>query len=222
VIELERIDKSYRCDAGAVAVLTHLSLRLNAGDYVAIGGESGAGKTTLLNILGCLDRADAGVVRFDDVDVTALADDDFATLRNRRIGFVFQTSHFVEHLDLADNVALPARYRDGVSPNSARQRAVELLGTLGLASRATHLPGELSGGERQRAAIARAMFPRPGLLLADEPTGNLDRRNADTICDCLARLNSAGVTIVLVTHDPRIAACAKAQFRLSDGTVVRQ
>jgi ABC-type lipoprotein export system ATPase subunit len=222
VIELEHIDKSYRCDAGEVAVLKRLSLRLADGDYVAIGGESGSGKTTLLNILGCLDRADSGAVRFDGIDTAAFDDDDFARLRNRQIGFVFQTSHFVDHLDLADNVALPARYGDRGAAEPARQRALDLLDQLGLRARATHLPDQLSGGERQRAAIARAMFPRPHVLLADEPTGNLDRGNADLICDCLARLHAAGVTIVLVTHDARIAARAVRQYRLSNGTVQPQ
>jgi len=221
MIELDRVAKSYHRDGGTVPVLRDLSLRLAAREYVAIGGESGSGKTTLLNILGCLDRADAGGHRLDGVDVRTLSDDAFAAVRNRRIGFVFQTTHFVEHLDMIDNVALPARYGRG-DPHAARQRASALLSGLGLSERATHLPTELSGGERQRAAIARAMFSRPDLLLADEPTGNLDGRNADNICTTLGALNSAGVTIVLVTHDPRIAAHAKRRLVLRDGALAAQ
>lgn len=217
MIELTGVQKSYRRNAGPVRVLHDVNLCLRDGEYAAIGGESGAGKTTLLNILGCLDRADTGSVRIEGIDVSGLDDGELATVRNRHIGFVFQTSHFVEHLDLVDNVALPARYRKEATGESARERARSLLTNLGLESRADHLPSELSGGERQRAAIARAMFNQPGLLLADEPTGNLDQRNTATICELLAALNADGVSIVLVTHDPRVAAHAQRRLTISNG-----
>lgn len=203
--------------AGAVRVLDNLDLDVGAGEFVAVMGRSGAGKSTLLQILGCLDRPTRGSYRFDGRETAGLDERERARLRNRSIGFVFQASHFVEYLDLLDNVALAGRYDPALSEAAARRRAAALLARVGLEERVRHRPGELSGGERQRAALARALFKEPRLLLADEPTGNLDEDNLRRLAGILLELNRAGLTVLMVTHDPDMAALAQRRLRLAGG-----
>ena len=221
MIRLENVSKHYRLGDRMVRVLDRISLSISQGDFVAIMGPSGAGKTTLLNLLGCLDRPDGGSYRLDGIEVTSLSEAERDHLRRKRIGFVFQSAELVDHLDLLDNVALPGIYAD-MGRDVRRRRARELLAAVGLESRLMHRPGELSGGERQRAALARALFHRPELLLADEPTGNLDRENAARLIDLLASLNAQGQTLVLITHSPEVASAARRRLRLENGVLEEQ
>ena len=217
MIRTAGLQKAYRQAEREVRVLEGLDLEIKRGEFVAIMGSSGAGKSTLLQLLGCLDAPDAGEYWLDDREVSKLGPDMLAEVRNRSIGFVFQSAHFVDYLDLVDNVALPAEY--GLSAGAAqhRARATELLARVGLGHRLDHRPSELSGGERQRAAVARAMFARPRLILADEPTGNLDEENTRQLVDLLTDLHRDGITILLVTHDPDVAAIADRCYRLRGG-----
>lgn len=217
MIRTAGLQKAYRQAEREVRVLEGLDLEINRGEFVAIMGSSGAGKSTLLQLLGCLDAPDAGEYWLDDREVSKLGPDMLAEVRNRSIGFVFQSAHFVDYLDLVDNVALAAEY--GLSAGAAqhRARATELLTRVGLGHRLDHRPSELSGGERQRAAVARAMFARPRLILADEPTGNLDEENTRQLVELLTDLHRDGITILLVTHDPDVAAIADRCYRLRGG-----
>lgn len=217
MIRTAGLQKAYRQAERKVRVLEGLDLEIQRGEFVAIMGSSGAGKSTLLQLLGCLDAPDAGEYWLDDREVSKLGPDMLAEVRNRSIGFVFQSAHFVDYLDLVDNVALAAEY--GLSAGAAqhRQRATELLTRVGLGHRLDHRPSELSGGERQRAAVARAMFARPRLILADEPTGNLDEDNTRQLVELLTDLHHDGITILLVTHDPDVAAIADRCYRLRGG-----
>lgn len=215
----DSISKQYWQAGKPVPVLEDLSLEVEQGEFVALMGTSGTGKTTLMNVLGCLDQVSSGRYFIDGADVTLLDGCALAGIRNRKFGFVFQSSHFVDYLDLVENVALPGLYGSGAHTPSARARARKLLEQVGLAHRASHLPAALSGGERQRAAIARALFNRPRVILADEPTGNLDRTNAEKIMQLFDELNDTGITVVMVTHDPGIAVRAKRRVELADGTI---
>jgi putative ABC transport system ATP-binding protein len=219
LIEVSDLVKSYRDRRGAtVPVLTGLSLGLGRGEYVAVTGKSGSGKSTLLSILGCLDRPDGGTYRLDDQEVGSLPERQRADLRNRRIGFVFQSFHLLPFLTVQDNVALPGLYaRSGQAV--AGGRIQELLDQMGLAGKGTRYPGELSGGEQQRVAIARALVLGADLVLADEPTGNLDAATAQEVLAVLEKLLELGKTLVLVTHDPGVAARARRQIRLENGKV---
>jgi putative ABC transport system ATP-binding protein len=221
VIALEGVCKTYPHPSGPVSALAHVALEIPHGAFVAVTGESGSGKSTLLQILGCLDRPSSGVYRLDGRNVGTFDDAALAQLRNRCFGFVFQTSQFVDYFDLAANVALPAEYGHGEPTRAARERAFRLLAEVGLAHRATHLPRELSGGERQRASVARALFHAPKIVLADEPTGNLDRDNADRLAEMFEALAANGTTVLLVTHDERLAACAALHYRLYKGALER-
>ncbi len=219
MIELEGIRRTYRQGGHTIQALDGVDVRIARGDFVAIMGPSGSGKSTLLNVLGALDRPDGGQYRFEGTDVAALDDDAASALRNRRIGFVFQSFHLLPRLSVLENVLLPLRYAGQDDPD-APVRARALLTRIGLADRIGHRPHELSGGQQQRAAIARALLMQPPLLLADEPTGNLDSRSAADVLALLAELNAAGQTLVLVTHDAEIAARAHRTLHLRDGRVV--
>jgi putative ABC transport system ATP-binding protein len=205
VIELEAITKRYRIGDGWFTALDDLSLRIDENEYVAIVGPSGSGKSTLMNLLGCLDVPDAGHYRLHGEDVAGLDEERLAIARNRAIGFIFQSFNLLPRLTALDNVALPLSYR-GIGRVAARQAAQQQLEAVGLGQRAQHLPADLSGGQRQRVAIARALVTEPALLLADEPTGNLDGATAEGIAALLLALNrERGVTLLMVTHDPAMA-----------------
>ncbi len=220
MIELTGIRKSYRQGRDAVHALAGVDLSIARGEFVAVMGPSGSGKSTLLNVLGALDRPDAGTYRLEHDDVGALDDDAASSLRNRRIGFVFQSFHLLPRLTVLENTLLPTRYA-GHADAGALARARTLLERVGLGDRVSHRPGELSGGQQQRAAIARALLMEPALLLADEPTGNLDSRSAVAVLELLDELNRAGQTLVLVTHDAEVASRAHRTVHLRDGLVER-
>jgi len=202
-----------------VHALRGVDLDLADGDYVSIMGPSGSGKSTLLNILGCLDRPTEGSYRLDGREVARLDEDELALVRRHRIGFVFQSFHLVPRLTAAGNVELPMVFA-GVEPADRRKRAQEALEAVGLSDRADHTPDQLSGGERQRVAIARAVVMRPGILLADEPTGNLDSVSGSEVVALLERMNASGLTLVVVTHDAAIGSRASRTIRLADGSIV--
>ena len=219
VIRLAHLGKHYETGAGPVPVLTDVNLDIEPAEFVAIMGPSGSGKSTLMNILGCLDAQSSGTYEFEGRDVGALNRDQLADLRNRAIGFVFQGFNLLPRATLLDNVALPLVYA-GVGKSERLPRAGRMLEHVGLGPYAASLPGQISGGQQQRVAIARALVNRPRLILADEPTGNLDRRTGQEIMGLLQHLNAEeGITIVLVTHDRDIAAHARRLVHLVDGQV---
>jgi putative ABC transport system ATP-binding protein len=220
VIDVQAVQRTYEIsDTVTVRALDGVSLRIEQGEFVAIMGSSGSGKTTLMNILGCLDAPTAGRYRLDGVDVRDIGDDDLADLRNRKIGFVFQSFNLVPRTSALANVELPLSYA-GVARAERRRRATAALDAVGLHDRLDHEPSELSGGQQQRAAVARAIVTNPSLILADEPTGNLDSHSTDEVLGVFARLHAEGRTIVLITHEPEIAARAQRLVRLADGRVV--
>ncbi|HEX9580208.1 MAG TPA: ABC transporter ATP-binding protein [Gemmatimonadales bacterium] len=219
MIEVEELAKSYRKNGAAIPVLTGVSFTVRGGEFVAIMGPSGSGKSTLLNILGFLDRPDAGSYRFESRDWSAADDDTLSAMRNRKIGFVFQQFHLMDRASALQNVMLPLLYADD-SAEDDEALAERALGAVGLAHRAHHLPGELSGGEQQRVAVARALINRPVLILADEPTGNLDARSGAEVLDLFGSLREAGRAIVLVTHDRTAAQRADRILKLESGRVV--
>jgi putative ABC transport system ATP-binding protein len=219
VIDVRAVHRVYATERVAVRALNGVSLRIERGEFVAIMGSSGSGKSTLMNILGCLDTPTAGRYRIDGVDVRDIADDDLADLRNRKIGFVFQSFNLVPRTSALANVELPLSYA-GVARAERRRRAVAALRAVGMGDRLDHEPSELSGGQQQRAAVARAIVTNPSLILADEPTGNLDSRSTADVLDVFARLNAEGRTVVLITHEPDVAACARRIVRLADGRVL--
>ncbi|MEZ0071598.1 putative ABC transport system ATP-binding protein [Planotetraspora sp. GP83] len=215
------LTRSYRLDGVSVDALRGVDLRIDQGEFVAILGPSGSGKSTLMHLLGCLDRPTSGILRVGGVDVSTLDDTKLAELRNQTIGFVFQSFHLLARTSAIDNVALPLVYR-GVSGTERRARAREALEAVGLGHRLGHRPSQMSGGEQQRVAIARALVGDPKVVLADEPTGNLDTRNGDEVMNLLERLNAdSGVAVVLVTHEPEVAARARRQVHVRDGLIER-
>jgi len=216
MIQLHAIEKTFRNGGLETSVLKGIDLRIDEGEYVALMGTSGTGKSTLMNILGCLDRATAGRYEFDGRDVVGLDDMELSRLRNEKIGFVFQQFHLLPRSSALTNVMLPLVYAQEY-PKDARQRAEHLLAMVGLKDRLHYLPGQLSGGQQQRVAIARALINRPRLVLADEPTGNLDRQNAVDILALFSDLHRQGHTVVLVTHDPDVAANARRVLQMIDG-----
>ncbi len=220
LIEARGLAKTYRLGQVDVPALRGVDVDVAAGEFIAITGPSGSGKSTLMHILGCLDTATAGTYRLDGEDVSGLAGKRLAQVRNRKVGFVFQTFNLMPRLTVEENVALPLKYRGGVPRPERRARALRLLERLGLDQRIGHRPDELSGGERQRVAIARALVGEPAILMADEPTGNLDSSAGAEVLKTFAELHAAGHTIVLVTHDPTVAARAQREIQMSDGRVV--
>jgi len=219
LLSLERVTKAYRMGQVEVLALRGVDLELAEGEFLAIMGPSGSGKSTLLHIAGLLDRPTSGRVLWQGEDVTGLRSARLAELRGRHIGFVFQTFNLIPTLTAQENVELPLVFQ-GVPAGERRKRAGELLAAVGLSARARHRPGQLSGGERQRVAIARALAADPKLILADEPTGNLDSTSGREILALLAELNGAGKTLVLVTHDAEAASVAKEVLRMRDGMFV--
>ena len=220
LIQGRNLAKTYRLGQVDVAALRGVDVDVRPGEFVAITGPSGSGKSTLMHILGCLDTPTSGSYRLDGEDVSGLNGKRLAQVRNRKVGFVFQTFNLMPRLTVEENVALPLKYRGGIARGERRARALRLLDRLGLAERVGHRPDELSGGERQRVAIARALVGEPAILMADEPTGNLDSASGAEVMRTFAELHGAGHTIVLVTHDPNVAARAQRVIQMSDGRVV--
>jgi len=219
LVFLDRVRKEYGPEGARLAVLRDVTLGFRRGEFAAIVGASGSGKSTLLNLLGGLDRPTSGSVRLEGRELSALPDDALAELRNRRLGFVFQSFHLIPQLSILENAEVPAYYL-GVPRRRRRERAAELLERVGLGRRLDHLPSMLSGGECQRAAIARALVNDPAVLLADEPTGNLDSASGAAILDLFLELHAASCTILLVTHNPEVAASAGRRIELRDGAVL--
>jgi putative ABC transport system ATP-binding protein len=218
VITLEGITKVYRAGEVEVPALKGLSLHIPEGEFVAIMGPSGSGKSTLMNLIGCLDQPSSGRYILDGYDVSALSDDQLAWIRNRKIGFVFQSFNLIPRASAVHNVEMPLIYAG--DNQQRRERAIAALESVGLLERASHLPNELSGGQQQRVAVARALVTDPAILLADEPTGNLDSESSLEIMKLLRDLNQQGRTIVLITHEQDIAAFAQRVVRLRDGVIV--
>ena len=216
LIELSGIERRFQLGDTTVNALAGLNLQIAAGEYVAVMGPSGSGKSTLLNLLGLLDRPNAGTYKLEGRDVTTLSPDEQATVRSTRIGFVFQSFHLVPRLTAAENIALPMILA-GIAPAQRTERVARALRDYGLEDRAGHRPDQLSGGQRQRVAIARATIMQPALILADEPTGNLDRHTGDEVVHLLEALNATGVTLIVVTHDPALGARAGRQLVMEDG-----
>jgi putative ABC transport system ATP-binding protein len=216
MLELENITKVYKAGQTEIPALRGISCRIESGEMVSIIGPSGSGKSTLMNIIGCLDKPTSGRYRLDGTEVSKLNDNQLAEIRNKKIGFVFQSFNLLSRTTALANVELPLIY-SGTS--NRRQRALQVLESVGLAHRVTHRPSELAGGEQQRVAIARALINNPSLILADEPTGNLDTQTSQEIMLIFKQLNEQGMTIVLVTHEPDIAAYTQRTIKLRDGQI---
>lgn len=219
MIQLEGIERVFQVGDQEVHALKDIGLHIGQGEFVSIMGPSGSGKSTLLNILGLLDRPSEGFYRLDGRDVTALTDEEQAHTRQKRIGFIFQFFHLIPRLTAFENVELPLVLA-GVAPSGRKTEVARVLDAMGLGDRTHHRPDQLSGGQRQRVAIARATIMKPAILLADEPTGNLDRASGLEVLGILEELNASGITLAVVTHDPEIGRRAARQIRMEDGRVV--
>ncbi|MEM3417716.1 MAG: ABC transporter ATP-binding protein [Candidatus Nanoarchaeia archaeon] len=219
IVELENVTKIYRLGEVQIKALNGINLEIKKGEFVSIMGPSGSGKSTMLHIIGCLDTPTSGKVLINGKDVSKLSDDELAEIRNKEIGFVFQFYYLQENLTSIENVELPMIFA-GVNENERKRRALDLLRTVGLEKRVNSYPRQLSGGERQRVAIARALANNPSLVLADEPTGNLDSKSGEEIMTLFKRLNSLGNTIVVITHDKTIASHTPRIIKLKDGKIV--
>ena len=218
MIDMQSVSKIFRTDLVETHALREFTLRVDAGEFVAITGHSGSGKTTLLNVAGLLEDFDGGSYRLDGQDVTRLNDNDRSRIRNEKIGFIFQGFNLIPDLNIFHNVEEPLHYR-GMAAPQRRQRITRALERVGLSTRVNHLPSQLSGGQQQRAAIARAIAGDPRVILADEPTGNLDTTMSDQIMDLLQEINAAGTTVVMVTHNPELAQRAHRQIHVVDGQI---
>lgn len=219
-IRLRDIKKIYKMGGQELAALNGINLDIKRGEFAALMGPSGSGKSTLMNILGCLDRPTVGSYELEGKEVAHLSDDELAVMRNKHIGFVFQNFNLLSRISSLENVALPLVYA-GVGASERRKRAQEVLEAVGLGDRAGHLPNELSGGQRQRVAIARALVNNPEIIMADEPTGNLDTKSTKEIMEIFQEMHGRGKTIILVTHEPEIAVCANRQLLVRDGVITR-
>jgi putative ABC transport system ATP-binding protein len=219
MLKMHDVSKIYRTDLIETHALRNFSLEVKAGQFVAVSGPSGSGKTTFLNVAGLLETFDTGTYELDGKDVSRLSDDARSRIRNQKIGFIFQSFNLIPDLDIYDNVDVPLRYRRMKGPER-HQRISRALELVGLASRMKHMPSQLSGGQQQRAAIARAIAGDPALILADEPTGNLDSLMARQVMDLLEKINDLGTTVVLVTHDPELARRAQRNIHIVDGLVI--
>lgn len=219
MIDIKNMIKIYKLGEIEVHALKDVNLHIHSGEFASIMGPSGSGKSTLMNILGCLDRPTEGHYVLDQLRVDEISDDQLASVRNQKIGFVFQSFNLLSKSSALKNVELPMLYA-GVKPNERRERAIEALGKVGLVNRMHHKPNELSGGQRQRVAIARALVNDPPILLADEPTGNLDTKSGNEIMDIFQKLNDEGTTVILVTHEPEVASVARRIIHFRDGEIV--
>lgn len=219
-IRLRDIKKIYNMGGQELAALNGINLDIKRGEFAALMGPSGSGKSTLMNILGCLDRPTVGSYELEGKEVAHLSDDELAVMRNKHIGFVFQNFNLLSRISSLENVALPLVYA-GVGASERRKRALQVLDAVGLGDRAGHLPNELSGGQRQRVAIARALVNNPEIIMADEPTGNLDTKSTKEIMEIFQEMHGRGKTIILVTHEPEIAVCANRQLLVRDGVITR-
>jgi putative ABC transport system ATP-binding protein len=219
MLRMSRLTKTYRTDHVETRALLDFSLEVGKGEFVAVTGPSGSGKTTFLNVAGLLESFDSGSYELDGRDVSSLSDDDLSLLRNAKIGFIFQSFNLLPDLSVYDNIDVPLRYRR-IKSSERRERIDAVLNLVGLAGRRRHIPSQLSGGQQQRAAIARALVGEPAFLLADEPTGNLDSTMAGEVMALLEKVNAAGTTIVLVTHDPQLSRRASRNVHLVDGQIV--
>jgi len=220
MIVLENVNKVFYTDEIETHALENINLTINAGEFASIMGPSGCGKSTMLNIMGLLDTPTSGSVTIDGVRVDRMSDRDMACMRNQKLGFIFQSFHLIPSLNVLDNVLLPMLYRKGSSRSTDRKRALDIIERVGLSHRLKHFPSQLSGGQCQRVAIARALIGEPKVILADEPTGNLDSKMGEEIMEILANLNQEGATIVMVTHDEEIANETGRIIRLFDGKLV--
>jgi putative ABC transport system ATP-binding protein len=218
MLQMSSIQKIYRTELVETHALKELTVSINNGEFVAVTGSSGSGKTTFLNIAGLLESFDHGSYTLDGEDVSDLSDDDRSIYRNQKIGFIFQSFNLIPDLNLFENIDVPLRYRR-LPAAERKQRIEHALETVGLASRMKHIPAQLSGGQQQRVAIARAIAGKPGLLLADEPTGNLDSVMANQVMELMEEIHAGGTTIVMVTHDPELARRAERTIQLTDGRV---
>ena len=218
MIHLQDIERVFQVGDETVHALRRINLRVRDGEYLSIMGPSGSGKSTALNILGLLDRPDQGVYRLEDIDTTDLSDKQQADVRRHRIGFIFQFFHLIARLSAAENVELPLVLA-GMEPRERKQRVAEALDRMGLTDRMKHRPDQLSGGQRQRVAIARAIIMRPSIILADEPTGNLDRASGVEVVRTIEGLNREGMTVVMVTHDPELGRRTGRQVLMEDGRI---
>lgn len=221
LIELEDVRKTYQLEEIEVNALCGVTLKIQQGEFVALVGASGSGKSTLMNTLGCLDRPTSGHYWLAGQDIVNMSRDERASIRNQKIGFVFQSFNLLNRTSALENVELPLLYRRGLSRSERRKRATDLLNRVGLADRLGHHPGQLSGGQQQRVAVARALVNQPSILMGDEPTGNLDSRTSEEMIQLFRDLNDRdNITVILVTHDPDVARVAKRQIVLRDGLVV--
>ncbi|MCF6097799.1 ABC transporter ATP-binding protein [Thermovorax subterraneus] len=220
MIELVNINKSYGRGKNELQILKDINLKIDEGEYVAVVGPSGSGKTTLMNILGMIDVPTSGEYLFEGKLVSKLTERELAKIRNRKIGFVFQSFNLIPELNALENVELPMIYA-GMKPTDRKKRAAELLSLMGLHDRMSHKPSELSGGQQQRVAIARALATDPPIILADEPTGNLDSKSGSDVMGILESLNSEGKTVILITHDREIASRARRRIEIRDGKIIR-